>query len=51
MMPRLALKFMWMRKSIGLALDQVIPGHGTIPSSPYHFWPRKDPWEELKATL
>ncbi|EEF33243.1 Plastid-specific 30S ribosomal protein 3, chloroplast precursor, putative [Ricinus communis] len=49
--PRLVLKFIWMEKNIGLALDQVIPGHGTIPLSPYFFWPRKDAWEELKTTL
>ncbi|MBA0828385.1 hypothetical protein Goarm_013062 [Gossypium armourianum] len=49
--PRLVLKFIWMEKNIGLALDQVIPGHGTVPLSPYFFWPRKDAWEELKATL
>ncbi|KAK2635835.1 hypothetical protein Ddye_030627 [Dipteronia dyeriana] len=49
--PRLVLKFIWMEKNIGLALNQTIPGHGTIPLSPYFFWPRKDAWEELKATL
>ncbi|KAE8719771.1 30S ribosomal protein 3 [Hibiscus syriacus] len=49
--PRMVLKFIWMEKNIGLALDQVIPGHGTVPLSPYFFWPRKDAWEELKATL
>ncbi|KAK3008727.1 hypothetical protein RJ639_013130 [Escallonia herrerae] len=49
--PRLVLKFIWMEKNIGLGLDQVIPGHGTIPLSPYYFWPRKDAWEELKTTL
>ncbi|KAF3788823.1 30S ribosomal protein 3 [Nymphaea thermarum] len=49
--PRLVLKFIWLEKNIGLALDQVIPGHGTIPLSPYYFWPRKDAWEELKAKL
>lgn len=49
--PRLVLKFVWMEKNIGLALDQQIPGHGTVPLSPYFFWPRKDAWEELKATL
>ncbi|KAF9593158.1 hypothetical protein IFM89_020454 [Coptis chinensis] len=48
---RLVLKFIWMEKNIGLALDQVIPGHGTIPLSPYYFWPRKDAWEELKLKL
>lgn len=49
--PRLVLKFVWMEKNIGLALDQQIPGHGTVPLSPYFFWPRKDAWEELKAAL
>ncbi|XP_071703486.1 small ribosomal subunit protein cS23-like [Rutidosis leptorrhynchoides] len=49
--PRLVLKFIWMEKNIGLALDQVIPGYGTIPVSPYYFWPRKDAWEELKTML
>ena len=49
--PRLVLKFIWMEKNIGIALDQVIPGYGTIPVSPYYFWPRKDAWEELKIML
>ncbi|CAI9096241.1 OLC1v1032337C1 [Oldenlandia corymbosa var. corymbosa] len=49
--PELVLKFIWMEKNIGLSLDQRIPGYGTVPLSPYFFWPRKDAWEELKATL
>ncbi|ONI18775.1 hypothetical protein PRUPE_3G238100 [Prunus persica] len=49
--PRLVLKFIWMEKNIGIALDQMIPGHGSIPLSPYYFWPRKDAWEELKVLL
>ncbi|KAK8943781.1 hypothetical protein KSP40_PGU015261 [Platanthera guangdongensis] len=49
--PRLVLKFIWMEKNIGLGLDQMIPGHGSVPLSPYYFWPRKDAWEELKAKL
>lgn len=49
--PRLVLKFLWMEKNIGLALDQVIPGYGSVPLSPYYFWPRKDAWEELKSKL
>ncbi|KAK6931483.1 Ribosomal protein PSRP-3/Ycf65 [Dillenia turbinata] len=49
--PRLVLKFIWMEKNIGLGLDQMIPGHGTVPLSPYFFWPRKDAWEELKSTV
>ncbi|GMY24396.1 30S ribosomal protein 3, chloroplastic-like [Fagus crenata] len=49
--PRVVLKFIWMEKNIGIALDRKIPGHGTIPLSPYYFWPRKDAWEELKVLL
>ncbi|KAL3525449.1 hypothetical protein ACH5RR_013821 [Cinchona calisaya] len=49
--PRLVLKFIWMEKNIGISIDQVIPGYGTIPLSPYYFWPRKDAWEELKILL
>lgn len=49
--PRVILKFVWMQKDIGVALDHMIPGFGTIPLSPYYFWPRKDAWEELKALL
>ncbi|KAG8366592.1 hypothetical protein BUALT_Bualt17G0095900 [Buddleja alternifolia] len=49
--PRLVLKFIWMEKNIGIGLDQIIPGHGSVPLSPYFFWPRKDAWEELKTTL
>nr|CAB3484757.1 unnamed protein product [Digitaria exilis] len=49
--PMLVLKFIWMEKNIGIALDQLVPGHGSIPLSPYYFWPRKDAWEELRAKL
>ncbi|KAM0925592.1 hypothetical protein ACQ4PT_004090 [Festuca glaucescens] len=49
--PVLVLKFIWMEKNIGIALDQMIPGFGSIPLSPYYFWPRKDAWEELRAKL
>ncbi|KQJ82983.1 30S ribosomal protein 3, chloroplastic [Brachypodium distachyon] len=49
--PMLVLKFIWMEKNIGIALDQMVPGFGSIPLSPYYFWPRKDAWEELRAKL
>ncbi|KAF3324206.1 hypothetical protein FCM35_KLT11673 [Carex littledalei] len=48
----IVLKFIWMEKNIGLSLEMVIQGgKGTIPLTPYYFWPRKDAWEELKAVL
>ncbi|CAK7344391.1 unnamed protein product [Dovyalis caffra] len=49
--PRVVLKFIWMEKVIGIALNQVIPGHGTIPLSPYYFWPKEDAWEQLRLLL
>ncbi|XP_078180421.1 uncharacterized protein LOC144574349 isoform X2 [Carex rostrata] len=49
--PPIVLKFIWMEKNIGLALEMVLRGKGTIPLTPYYFWPRKDAWEELKAVL
>lgn len=45
------LRFVWMEKNIALALEHVVPGHGTTPLSPYFFWPRKDAWEEIKTIL
>ncbi|KAI9396256.1 hypothetical protein POPTR_004G101000v4 [Populus trichocarpa] len=48
---RVVLKFIWMQKVIGIALNQVIPGHGTIPLSPYYFWPKEDAWEQLRLLL
>ncbi|TVU14235.1 hypothetical protein EJB05_37690 [Eragrostis curvula] len=35
--PMLVLKFIWMEKNIGIALDQLVPGYGSIPLSPYYF--------------
>ncbi|KAG8368143.1 hypothetical protein BUALT_Bualt15G0014400 [Buddleja alternifolia] len=49
--PRVVLKFIWMEKNIGIALDQVIAGYGSVPLSTFYFWPRKDAWEELKVLL
>eukprot|EP00245_Coleochaete_scutata_P006349 TRINITY_DN20778_c0_g1_i1.p1 TRINITY_DN20778_c0_g1~~TRINITY_DN20778_c0_g1_i1.p1 ORF type:complete len:201 (-),score=37.02 TRINITY_DN20778_c0_g1_i1:349-870(-) len=47
---RLLLKFVWLEKNIGIALDQQVPG-GTVPVTEYMFWPRKDAWEQLKEKL
>ncbi|CAN0928850.1 30S ribosomal protein 3, chloroplastic [Linum grandiflorum] len=49
--PRIVLQFLWMEDVIGVALNQVIPRHGTIPLTPYHFWPYQDACQELKVFL
>ncbi|CAI0451333.1 unnamed protein product [Linum tenue] len=49
--PRIVLKFLWMEDVIGVALDQVIPRHGPIPLTPYHFWPHQDALVELQKLL
>ena len=49
--PCLSLLVHVAEKNIGLAVDQVIPGQGSVPVSPYMFWPRKDAWEQLKELL
>lgn len=45
----MVLKLIWMEKNIGLGVDEVIPGHGSVPLSPYYFWSRIDAWEELQT--
>ena len=49
-MNKFVLKFLWLEKSIAVALDQQI-GFNTSPITEYFFWPRKDAWEELKNEL
>lgn len=49
--PRVGLRFVWMEKNIGVAVDRVLPDYGSVPLSPYYWWPRTDAWEELKSKL
>lgn len=44
------LKFLWLEKVIGVALDQNINGK-TIPLTEYFFWPRNDAWEDMRLEL
>ena len=49
-MEKFVLKFLWLEKSIAVAIDQKL-GETTSPITDYFFWPRKDAWEELKNQL
>ena len=43
-MNKFILKFLWLEKSVAVALDQKV-GDKTIPLTEYFFWPQKDAWE------
>ena len=49
-MESFVLKFIWLEKSIAVALDQRV-GDKTLPLTEYFFWPQKDAWEEIKIFL
>lgn len=49
-MEKFLLKFIWLDKSIGVALDQRIEDNIT-PLTEYFFWPQKDAWELMKVFL
>jgi 30S ribosomal protein 3 len=49
-MNKFVLKFIWLEKSIAVALDQKIEEQ-TSPITEYFFWPRKNAWEELKMEI
>mmetsp|Transcript_45470 Transcript_45470/g.116346 ORF Transcript_45470/g.116346 Transcript_45470/m.116346 type:complete len:186 (+) Transcript_45470:92-649(+) len=50
--PAFKLRFLWLQKNVGVAVDQVFGISKTSsPLTEFYFWPRKDAWEELKASL
>lgn len=49
-MKQLNLKFLWLEKSIAVALDQRISDRST-PLTEFFFWPQTDAWEEVKSFL
>lgn len=49
-MKKFLLKFLWLDRSIGVSLDQII-GDKSTPLTEYFFWPQKDAWEEIKIFL
>nr|ALP86101.1 putative ribosomal protein 3 [Phacus orbicularis] len=50
MINKFILKFLWLEKMIGVALDQNVNGK-IIPVTEYFFWPRNDAWEDMRLEL
>lgn len=46
-MKNLVLKFLWLDKTLAIAVDQKING-STNPLTEFFFWPQVDAWEEMK---
>lgn len=49
-MGKFILKFLWLKKSIAVGLDQRV-GDRTTPLTEFFFWPQCDAWEEMKNFL
>lgn len=49
-MEKFVLKFLWLDKSIAVALDQRV-GEKTTPLTEFYFWPSVDSWEKMKTFL
>ena len=47
-MKKFVLKFLWLNRSIAVALDQVV-GEKIIPLTPYFIWPSRDAWEDMRV--
>ncbi len=46
-MKKLVLKFLWLDKTLAVAVDQKINDR-TSPLTEFFFWPQIDAWEEMK---
>ena len=46
-MKKFVLKFLWLKNSIAVSLDQKV-GDKIIPLTPYLAWPSRDAWEEMR---
>lgn len=46
-----SLNVLWLDKSIGLAVDQILRHGQKSPITEYFFWPKTDAWEELNVAI
>ena len=49
-MNNFVLKFLWLDKTIAVAIDQYV-GDKMTPLTEYFFWLQRDAWEEMKTFL
>ena len=49
-MQNIELQILWLSDSLGLAVNQKT-SKGSLPITPYYFWPKTKAWEQLKLKL
>jgi len=49
-MQQLKLQTLWLDGSLGLAVNQET-SYGTLPLTPYYFWPVSEAWEQIQFEL
>ena len=49
-MQNLKLQVLWLNSSLGLAVNQETT-EGTVPLTPYYFWPISEAWEQIRFEL
>jgi len=49
-MKKLQLQILWLSTSIGISINQKTKT-GSLPITPYYFWPISEAWEQLRFEL
>jgi len=49
-MQHLELQILWLDSSLGLAVNQKT-SEGSLPLTPYYFWPVSEAWEQIRFEL
>jgi 30S ribosomal protein 3 len=49
-MQNITLQILWLDDALGLSVNQR-NSHGTIPLTPYYFWPVTESWEQIRFEL